>query len=276
METPPGFNLEQAIAQWRAELARQPGLTPADLRELEAHLRDGFAELQRQRLNDDEAFLLARHRVGPPLPVAAEFAKAAPARVWAPRVFWMAFGALVIQLWQTTLSLWSSALWASPSVSGGSLPDSSAGATTTISSSSSNAYILGFELPGWVGYVVLALIFLLICGGPVLLVGRWLARGKLAGLAQLISTRTRVAVLGATLFLSAFSLQLLALHHWLAQPPHALEGSDWGIVVGMNIATAMSMEYNLFTSALWPLCLIALMIWLTPRCVETKNRAVTA
>jgi len=91
METPPGFNLDHAVAQWRDELARQPGLTPADLRELEAHLRDGFAELRKNSIREEEAFHLACERLGPSQPVAGEFAKAKPARVWVPRVFCLTF-----------------------------------------------------------------------------------------------------------------------------------------------------------------------------------------
>jgi capsular polysaccharide biosynthesis protein len=92
MQNPPSFNLDQAIAAWRDELARQPGLTPADLRELEAHLRDGFAEFKAKGLADDEAFQLARKRVGPSGAVAAEFAKASPGQVGASRLFWVVFG----------------------------------------------------------------------------------------------------------------------------------------------------------------------------------------
>jgi len=86
------FDLEKAISTWRAELACQPGLTPADLRELEIHLRDAFAEFKVKGFADEEAFQLASKRVGPSGAVAAEFAKAAPGRVWAKRLFWLVFG----------------------------------------------------------------------------------------------------------------------------------------------------------------------------------------
>ncbi len=91
MEPSNRFDLDQAVAAWRAELARHPGPASADLRELEAHLRDGFAELKKKDLSDEEAFLVARHRIGPPKPVAGEFAKRTPQRVWRSRVFWWTF-----------------------------------------------------------------------------------------------------------------------------------------------------------------------------------------
>jgi hypothetical protein len=272
METPPGFNLDHAVATWRAELARLPGLTPADLRELEAHLRDGFAELQRQHLRDDEAFLLACHRVGPSKPVAAEFAKAAPERVWAPRVFWMAFGALVVHLWQTTLGICCSML-STTSVSSSPSPLSPLDALPISGEAFS---INGIGIPEWLAWMVLALMFLVICGLPVLFAGRWLASGRLERLAHLVSTRGRVAALGAGLFLCAFGMQLLALFHFLEQTGSASNGPAGLIDVGLTIGMATTIEYNLVTSSLWPLCLIVLMIWLTPRAAKTKAFAVAA
>jgi len=75
MEPQPRFNLDQAVAAWRAELASHPGPAPEDLRTLEAHLRDGIAALQGGQLSDEEAFLIAQHRVGQAPAVAGEFAK---------------------------------------------------------------------------------------------------------------------------------------------------------------------------------------------------------
>jgi uncharacterized protein involved in exopolysaccharide biosynthesis len=91
MEPDPRFDLDQAVAAWREELARHPGLAAADVRELEAHLRDGFAELKKKDLSDEEAFLVARHRIGLPAPVAAEFAKRKVPRLWRSKLFWVTF-----------------------------------------------------------------------------------------------------------------------------------------------------------------------------------------
>ncbi len=91
MESQTRFNLDQAVAAWRKELASHPGPGSEELRTLEAHLRDGFAALQGGQLSDEEAFLIARHRVGPARAVAGEFAKTAAPSWWRPRVFWVTF-----------------------------------------------------------------------------------------------------------------------------------------------------------------------------------------
>ncbi|HVU39354.1 MAG TPA: hypothetical protein VHC95_13555 [Opitutales bacterium] len=82
MEPATHFDLDQSIAAWRAELATQHGLAPEDVRTLEAHLRDGIAELQRLGRTDAEAFAQARTQVGAPAKVAEEFAKAGNWRAW--------------------------------------------------------------------------------------------------------------------------------------------------------------------------------------------------
>jgi len=106
MEPHSRFDLDAAIATWRADLARHPGPAPADLRELEAHLREAFAELTKAGLRDDEAFLIARRRIGAPAPVAAEFAKTTLPPMWRSRLFWATFlavfGAFVAYLSQAT------------------------------------------------------------------------------------------------------------------------------------------------------------------------------
>ncbi len=106
MEPHSRFDLDAAISTWRADLARHPGPAPADLRELEAHLREAFAELTKVGLRNDEAFLIARRRIGAPAPVAAEFAKTSLPPMWRSLLFWATFlavfGAFVAYLSQAT------------------------------------------------------------------------------------------------------------------------------------------------------------------------------
>jgi len=64
METTPQFNLNHAIAEWRANLGQSPGLRRENLEELESHLRDSVANLCQRGLAEDEAFLIATRRVG--------------------------------------------------------------------------------------------------------------------------------------------------------------------------------------------------------------------
>jgi hypothetical protein len=104
METKPRFELSIAIQNWSRELATEPNLTPEVCRELETHLRDTVAELQRRGLNDQESFWLARKRIGQPKELREEFVKANPERVWRERVFWISLGLLVVNLWGTAVS----------------------------------------------------------------------------------------------------------------------------------------------------------------------------
>jgi hypothetical protein len=98
MEHQTRFDLNVALENWRGELAAQTHLTPDDRRELETHLRDSFAGLKTQGLNEEESFWLARRRVGRPQQLAEEFIKADPAKVWRERVFWMALALLFYSL----------------------------------------------------------------------------------------------------------------------------------------------------------------------------------
>ena len=79
MENQTRFNLNDAIENWRQELAAQASLTAEVRRELEAHLRDAIAGFQQHGLNDEESFSLARRRIGQPQQLSEEFVKANPA-----------------------------------------------------------------------------------------------------------------------------------------------------------------------------------------------------
>jgi len=99
MENSPRFDLPAALENWRAELAAQSNLTAEVRRELETHLRDTLAGFQQRGLSDEEAFWLARRRVGQLPQVGEEFVKADPLAVWRERVFWMAVTLLIYSLW---------------------------------------------------------------------------------------------------------------------------------------------------------------------------------
>jgi hypothetical protein len=90
MENQTRYNLTTAIENWREELAAQPDLTPDARRELETHLRDTVAELQRRGLNGEESFWLARRRIGRPHELAEEFVKTEPAKIIGKYLFWAA------------------------------------------------------------------------------------------------------------------------------------------------------------------------------------------
>jgi len=233
MEPQTRFNLDQAIAAWRAELASHPGPAPEDLRTLEAHLRDGFAALRGGQLTDEEAFLVARHRVGPAEHVADEFAKAAPKLVWAPRVFWLAFSVLAVLLWfsiglhlREGLARWMF-----------------------------SEYLMGGVNDGvktWNSVWTVLLLFM-----PLILGGFWLARGVPRGITALLSTRKRVAVLGLGSFLILFGAHMnMALSH-----SNTLR--RWDVLDGVEIFSPIFM---------FIISLLGLMIWLAPQSATTSDK----
>ncbi|WP_084128709.1 permease prefix domain 1-containing protein [Demequina sp. NBRC 110055] len=74
--------LESQIDLWRAHLEAQPGVAPADVDELEDHLRGHIETLFAAGLNDDEAFLVAVKRLGSQRDIAREFARENSRRLW--------------------------------------------------------------------------------------------------------------------------------------------------------------------------------------------------
>jgi hypothetical protein len=103
MENQTRFDLNAAMESWRNELAGQPNLASDDRRELETHLRDAIAGFQQRGLNDEESFWLARRRVGQPQQLGEEFVKADPAKIWRERAFWMVLASLVLTLCATSV-----------------------------------------------------------------------------------------------------------------------------------------------------------------------------
>ena len=101
MATQTRFDLNAALENWRNELNAQAQLTPDNRCELERHLVDTMTDLRQRGLNDEEAFWLARRRIGQPQQLAEEFEKARPFNAWRGRVFWAAAGMIVF--WQLSL-----------------------------------------------------------------------------------------------------------------------------------------------------------------------------
>lgn len=88
-------DIERQIEQWRASLAGSEMLGNADIRELESHLREEIDHLKALSLSDDEAFLVARHRLGDPGALEGEFAKLRPHRWLVHRLCWAVTGVLL-------------------------------------------------------------------------------------------------------------------------------------------------------------------------------------
>lgn len=74
--------LEAQIDHWRGYVHRHRAITTSDAAELEDHLREQIAELERTGLSGDEAFLVAVRRMGGLDQVSSEFAREHSERLW--------------------------------------------------------------------------------------------------------------------------------------------------------------------------------------------------
>lgn len=75
-------DLEGQIAAWRQYVSRRGAISALDVNELEDHLRDQVADLERTGLSPDEAFLVAVKRMGSLDEVSREFAREHSERLW--------------------------------------------------------------------------------------------------------------------------------------------------------------------------------------------------
>lgn len=73
---------ESRIAEWRTHVGSSPAVVPADVDELETHLRDSVEDLRAVGLSADEAFLVAIRRLGALDGLSAEYAREHSDRLW--------------------------------------------------------------------------------------------------------------------------------------------------------------------------------------------------
>jgi hypothetical protein len=78
----PHAGLEAQIDQWRVYVQRRQAISPADVDELEDHLREQIADRKATGLDDEEAFLVAIKRLGNLDAVSREFAREHSDRLW--------------------------------------------------------------------------------------------------------------------------------------------------------------------------------------------------
>ena len=74
--------LEAQIDRWRGYVQRRQAISPADVDELEDHLRGQIADRRATGLDDEEAFLVAIKRLGNLDAVSREFAREHSDRLW--------------------------------------------------------------------------------------------------------------------------------------------------------------------------------------------------
>lgn len=76
-QTPIIFNLDKEIETWQQQI-QSGALTPDDVEELTHHLQDEISELSTNGLSEEEAWFVARHRIGQPITINSEFTKVNP------------------------------------------------------------------------------------------------------------------------------------------------------------------------------------------------------
>lgn len=93
METTP-FDLNRSIVEWRRQFREAANLRQEVLDEMESHLRDSVATLNRQGLDPEESFLIAVRRLGSQDTLALEYAKVYPNDIRLAQAKWMLAGVL--------------------------------------------------------------------------------------------------------------------------------------------------------------------------------------
>ena len=94
------MGIERNIQSWRRDLEEREGVRADHADELEDHLREEVAHLQKAALSEDEIFRIAVERLGRPAAIAAELERADSAGVWRKRWMWMLVGYVVLY-WTT-------------------------------------------------------------------------------------------------------------------------------------------------------------------------------
>jgi len=92
------FQLEDQLQNWTRNLNSLESMQRHDVEELEQHLRDSIAMLKSDSLSEEEAFLIATHRVGKPDELEREFGKINVGYLWTRRLIWMLSGFLFFEI----------------------------------------------------------------------------------------------------------------------------------------------------------------------------------
>jgi hypothetical protein len=92
------FDLNEQINKWRGNLAQSETLGNSDIDELESHLREEIENLTSLKLSEEDAFLIATHRLGSTESLAEEYEKINHGKRFRQNVSWMITGILTYLL----------------------------------------------------------------------------------------------------------------------------------------------------------------------------------
>lgn len=101
------FELNSQIENWRSNLAQQQSFENTDIDELENHLREEIERLAESELTEEEAFMVAAHRLGRSDSLSEEFAKVNTSLFWRKRLFLVGavvFGWLIVNYFGQVVS----------------------------------------------------------------------------------------------------------------------------------------------------------------------------
>ena len=92
------FNLDESIKDWRNDLNKNDVLSLDDLEELESHLMDEITVLKEKDLSEEEAFLVAKRRIGQNDIIEEEYKKVNHNKIWTNKLFYLFFGYICYHL----------------------------------------------------------------------------------------------------------------------------------------------------------------------------------
>lgn len=92
------FELDNEIQRWKSAFTNNGAVSCEQILEMESHLRDQIDALQSHGLSSQEAFTVARMRIGEVSEIECEFAKIQPKRKYQFRAIWMLAGYLFFTL----------------------------------------------------------------------------------------------------------------------------------------------------------------------------------
>jgi hypothetical protein len=228
------FELNHAVAQWRQRMNAQPDIQDGDVEEMEDHLRETVADLQRAGLTDEEAFLIASRRLGDPEALAGEFAVADPGLRRRLRLRWMVVGALAM------LAL---------AFLGDFFANLVTGATTWLSVSGPRPFMVGPWL-GWTGGALRAVVFVV----GALLVWRLLTSDAVAGRSHRLWS---AGLMGAGIL--AFAWLVLAALGGVGSRLVLSHGVPPEVMIGVSSVTVL---FRTALLLLLPMLLILMLWWL--------------
>ncbi|QKJ30152.1 hypothetical protein HQ865_10395 [Mucilaginibacter mali] len=104
------FNLENAIGNWQQAML-VTALTPDDVEELTQHLVDEIERLQSSGLDQDEAWIIAKKRIGQPSDIDVEFSKVNSDFATNRNMLMAFWGATIFMVMQSLLFVLPTRLW---------------------------------------------------------------------------------------------------------------------------------------------------------------------